>query len=205
MTENFSTALAEYQRCRAAELAIPPANTFEEEEAQAASNMALYAATTAALLDLLAIPSPHHRGIGEKLKAVADSYDLTAPGLDRFVFNRLMAEVLGAFGLEGEGLTENPKSLSERLDDFRIRTIEMNKGNRSQEEWDRWSKNRKALMAEVLALPRTSENVAVRAKAVMLAHIGEEELESVVDACPCLSGEIVRQIIHDLAGERASA
>jgi hypothetical protein len=117
----------------------------------------------------------------------------------------LFAEGLGAFGLKGEGLTENPKSLSERLDDFRARTIEMNRGNRSQEEWDQWSKDQRALLEEVLALPHTSENAAVRAKAVMIAHIGEEDFESLIDACPSRSGEIVRQLIHDLAGGEVMA
>jgi hypothetical protein len=96
------------------------------------------------------------------------------------------------------------RSLSERLDDFRDHTIAMNKGDRSEAEWDQWSKDQTALMEETLALPLSSENAAVRAKAVMVVHVGEEHLEGLIDACPSRSGEIVRQIIKSLAGEEAA-
>ncbi|HEX2594781.1 MAG TPA: hypothetical protein VHL34_24975 [Rhizomicrobium sp.] len=205
MTTNFSAALAAYQRLRAAELAIPPAQTFEEEEAQEEGNMAMYAQTSAALLTLLAIPAPDLRGIGEKLSAVADMYDLNAPGMERWLFGRLMAEVLGALGGEWKGLTEKPKGLSERIDDFRARTIAMNAGSRSQAEWDDWSADQSRLLEEVLALPHTSENARIRAKAIMVAHIGDEGLGDLIDACPTLSGNVARQLIYGLAGVEAAA
>jgi hypothetical protein len=164
----------------------------------------MYAKTDVALRALLAIPSPDLRGIGEKLSAVADMYDLNAPGMERWLFGRLMAEVLGALGCEWKGLTEKPKGLSERIDDFQARTIAMNAGSRSQAEWDDWSADQTRLLEEVLALPQTSENARIRAKAIMVAHIGDENLEDVIDACPSRSGEIARQLIKGLAAEEVA-
>lgn len=75
----------------------------------------------------------------------------------------------------------------------------MNSGGFSDEQWDAWNDRLGEAYDRVLALPMTSENAALRAKALIALHSGED----IADMYPpnSTSSRLIVQIAKSLAAQ----